>query len=540
MRILGVDVQSSGISAVEVETAFGRFEVRELHEVKFDPNVPIEQLNTAGAVQGLIQSLSKKPDRVVIAAPTEGSTFRNLQMATKDRKAIQSALDYELEDDLPFEAENIHYEYSILKSSGAGSLVHVGAVKKSVLIPLLEQYQAAGVDPDVITTEPWALRSVYSRIFGKEGSSETVLLVGLERNRTYFYVHDGVQPVLFREIPFGVKTIERNLEITLGAGPNESRKWVQDIGLSGAEEQISHLVSEGLQMLISEIKQTELQVQALLKRPIHQIQATGAGCLIPGFFPWLETMTDRNVGLFRPLSQVSSSTLTYADVSEVQYTKALGLALSLVPSDKANNINFRKGQFSKSNQNSHPMALFLKQIAPFAALVFGVFLFTKMVELKYYEQKLVDLDENLKRSVKNYYGGIADSAVRTYMADPLKLKRTIQSDLTKERELSKLLAQNPNSPLQFLKSISQKIGKDLVVDLVKFEVGTEPTAPYRENAPLAAQLTFQVSNPQQLEKLKELLQKNYGLQSGASEEITLKGVKSYRIPFTGTISGGLK
>lgn len=540
MRILSVDLQPTGISAVEIETAFGRFEIRELHEVKFDTTQASQeiQINPYGAAQGLIQSLAKTPDRLVFSLPSESITFRNIQVASKDRKTIQSALEYELEDELPFESDLIHYDYALLKSQGQSSTLHVEAVKKSTLQDMIDQLKSFHVDPDCITSETWALRSIFSKIYGKEGSPEPILLIGIEQNRSYFYVHDGNQPILFREILFGTKAVERNLEITLGAGASESHKWVNDIGLSGAEEQISHLVSEGFQPLITEIRQTELQVQALLKKQITSIHVTGSGCLIPGFFSWLEMMTHRSVGLFRPLSSVSPQPLNYSDLSEVQYCKALGLALSLISGDKISPLNFRKKEFSKSSQEQHPALQIFKQVAPYAALVFGVFLFTQAVELKYYEQKLTDMDDQLKRSVKNYYGGIADSAAKTYLSSPSKLKSNIEADLTKERELSKLLTPNTQSPLLFLKALSQKIGKDIVVDLLKFDVGSNASAPFQENTPSSATLQFKVTNPQQLERLKDIIEKNYGLKASPSEEIVTKGAKGYLVTFTGTLSGG--
>jgi hypothetical protein len=168
-----------------------------------------------------------------------------------------------------------------------------------------------------------------------------------------------------------------------------------------------------------------------------------------------------------------------------------------------------------------------------------VFFMVKSVEYKYYSSKLADTDESLKRSVKAYFGSnISDSAVRTYMANITNLKKTIENDLSKERALAKLYSPNANSPLDFLKSISQKIGKDVVTDLVSFDAGSEYTDKYADNKPIKTNLSFVIANPQLLAKLSDLMEKNFSFKKGASEEITFDGHKAYKISFSGTVGVG--
>ena len=61
---------------------------------------------------------------------TRQVTFRNLQLPTRDKKAIQSGVGFELEDELPFSIENAAYDYSIISQSKAGTQVHVAATLK--------------------------------------------------------------------------------------------------------------------------------------------------------------------------------------------------------------------------------------------------------------------------------------------------------------------------------------------------------------------------------------------------------------------------
>src|SRR5204862_707642 len=114
------------------------------------------QNNPLSAAQQMINSISGHIDRLVTSVPSEISTFRNIELATRDRKAIRSALEFELEDDLPFEKENLHYDSAIMPGATAGSLVHVGATKKDSFAAHLNRLQEYGIDPPIVPPDPWA------------------------------------------------------------------------------------------------------------------------------------------------------------------------------------------------------------------------------------------------------------------------------------------------------------------------------------------------------------------------------------------------
>ena len=532
MRVLGLDVSKDAIACVEIETAFGRFEIRETHELPFSPDTDFSNFNPMVAATELLKRVQSQRYRMVSSIPVELSTFRNLQIATRDKKAIKAALEFELEDDLPFESESLHYDSVILESSGQGSLIHIGATKKDTFASHLKALQDNGVDPDIVTTDAWAYRCLFSRI---HKTVDPVLLIGLERHKTFFYVNARNRPVLYRELPFGIKTLERKLNETLGGSSEELKTWVRDIGLSGIDEQVSNAIAEILETLVPELKQTELSARALEKVSIEQIYVTGEGALMPGFLNWLKNATGKEVAFFRPLNLISAAKVSYSDLSEIRYAKALALALSTIPSDKLQALNLRRGPFAKIDENANSPLDLIKKPLPYIVTLLLVFFATKTIEYNYYKGKLADSEESLKKGVKNYFGGVSDNSARSYLSDIPKLKKTVEKDLTKERELSHLFTPNANSPLDLLKSLSQKIGKDVVLDLVSFDAGSENVDKFVENKPLKTNLTFIVTNPQLLAQLSDTLDHTFNFKKGMSEEVTREGKKAYRITFTGTL-----
>src|SRR5690349_12005769 len=112
MRILGIDFGSASIKSVEMDSAFGRFEIRDYHEQAVQP----EEL-WQDAVKRLIAALPKPPDKIIVALPTAYNTFRNVLLPTRDKKSIQSGIGFELEDELPFSLDDATIQYTILNQS---------------------------------------------------------------------------------------------------------------------------------------------------------------------------------------------------------------------------------------------------------------------------------------------------------------------------------------------------------------------------------------------------------------------------------------
>src|SRR5688572_223891 len=132
MRVLGLDLGSTSVKAVEIDTSFGRYEIHDYHEEKIT-----QGSNAFEAAGRLVRGLPKAPDRIVVGLPSGRVTFRNLHVPTKDRKDIQAAVAFELEDDLPFELDESVFDHSILSQGPEGTHLHIAATLRKYVAELL-------------------------------------------------------------------------------------------------------------------------------------------------------------------------------------------------------------------------------------------------------------------------------------------------------------------------------------------------------------------------------------------------------------------
>src|SRR5690606_15858964 len=104
---------------------------------------------------------------------------------------------------------------------------------------------------------------------------------------------------------------------------------------------------------------------------------------------------------------------------------------------------------------------------------------------------------------KTFFGSLSPSALRNYMANTSSLKSNIESELNKQRQLVQLLSPNPNSAFEFLKDLSSSVPKDVVTDLMRYQVGASAQEPYSSPGVLQppVELEFWVPSPDVAETL---------------------------------------
>ncbi|MGZ3699264.1 MAG: pilus assembly protein PilM, partial [Bdellovibrionota bacterium] len=179
MRILGLDLGSTSIKAVEIDSAFGRYDIHDYHELAIPAGAdPVELLGN------FLHGLPKSPDKVAVALRSGHVTFRNLQLPIRDKKAIQASVGFELEDELPFPLEQAIYDYSVMSQTRAGTYLHVAASLKKHVATSLAFWTAAGADPDVLTTEAWAFRALLNRTLSVQAQEEPALLAHIGHEKT--------------------------------------------------------------------------------------------------------------------------------------------------------------------------------------------------------------------------------------------------------------------------------------------------------------------------------------------------------------------
>jgi type IV pilus assembly protein PilM len=542
MRILGIDLGSCSIKVVELDSGFGRFEIHDYHEIPLESEyTPIETVGT------WIKNRPRSPDRLVIALNSQESTFRNLQLPTRDKKAIQASVGYELEDELPFAVEQSVYEFVILSQTKAGSQVHITATLKDQIRTSLNPWMNVQIDPDIITSEAWAYRTMLNQVLNPSEQEGPVLLIQMGHRRSTFYLHWHGAPALIRDFDWGGQDLTLAISQKLSIPIEKAEETKIHQGMIQVDGQNSALTPEQLEVsdclkaateaLLNELRIVQLTSRNHTRKSIQKIYLAGGTSLLPGLENWIEQKFEIPTEKILGLSATAASGVAYSEQTDSKFLLAASLAFCLVGQARNALINFRKGEFAKVSIVQKIDFQVLKRPLLALAAIGASLVLSLSIQSIVYRSRIEKTNTQLEKSVKSFFGQVSSSALRGYLADPKKLKTAVNKELGKQRELSRLFGPNPRSPIAFLNQISIAIPKDLVVDLSKLEVGMARTDSYtKADSPISSSLVFSVSSPQAAEKLASILSRKISpLQRGNTEEYSLPNsdLKKWKLSLSG-------
>lgn len=548
MRILSLDLGKRNVKMVELESHFGRFEIRDYQMHRVDqskgPDHDPAQDSIAAAAQ-LIEALPRLPDRLVMTLPSQWVTTRNLTLPTRDRKAIQAGVGFELEDELPFEIDDTTYDFFPLQAHGAQSDVHVIITLKRHLKDYLERLKAWNLDPDILTTESWSLFRLAQKVLPKESFVAPQLLVHFGETHSLFVLMQGNNLLLSRVIPWGGSVLRQVLSQHLGIPFPDTDSVLRDNGFvvpasqfdqaTPAQQEFSKYLQEGLKKLLFELRQTLLASKSTTGSSIANVHLSGALSLIPGLRAFLQEELETKVDLFHPMHSLNPR-VEFSDATEAEYSLALGMAIAFSGTDRKEHLQFRKKEFARDIGQSALEWKTLKYPILAASAVLCSFLVSMSAQSVYYHSRIDDVNTQLERSLKGFFTTQSPTQIAKQLEDPAKLRATVQHEIQKQRALAELLNPNPSSPLLYLKELSQGISQDVVVDLVQYKMGILGDGAFKSDSPRETSLTFYVATPQMAERLAQLLNRYIGdlKRSDMQEVDALDGSgKRWKIVFNG-------
>jgi type II secretion system protein L len=167
MKVVGISLAQGQFSAAVVQRTFGRTELLDAFSLS---------VGSDGELADRLREKAKawSHARIVLAIPGRFFAQRIITLPFADRKRIEKALPFELEDLVPFELDDMVIDHVVLDGSGqkkgAESTVLCLVLPKTVLREHLDLLAAAGVDPHAVVPSTAALSAVARTIPGDAGT----------------------------------------------------------------------------------------------------------------------------------------------------------------------------------------------------------------------------------------------------------------------------------------------------------------------------------------------------------------------------------
>jgi general secretion pathway protein L len=443
-KILGIDVTSDSVTAVQVEGGLRGFSITDWSRVVMEETGGLDS-----ALRALSEQMDLTADTCISAISGEQISYRNLQMPFKDKKKISQTIAFTIETMLPFPIRDVLIDFAVVDQSDQSEIL-AATVRRGYVSEYLASLQSHGIDPDLVDASgvPTGLWLLNQPDIPDDG-----LLLQMGRKHTIMVLYVNKRVSLVRLLHFG-DGIESAVE---GEAP------VNDQRQSAAPENLKRVFRE----LCTDVHSTLHGFQSQTKRTVRPEKAfiTGEGSL--------HSQTE---GLLEEFLEIPAERVNVARDARVHLEEEVAqlwepglmdsaLALALRDSKKGPGFNFRTGEFEVRKKSLRlwgeirKVAVFLIVIVCLAGAYFGVDYYLLNKRYRMLDEKIAEI----------YRQTFPDAGRIVNPIDQMKVK----INEIKQSELSIPGIRGDQKVIDLLRDISLKIPASLDVTVTSMIVDPE-------------------------------------------------------------------
>jgi len=482
-RVIGLDIGSYSIKAVEIVNTFNSYEI-----INFYENV-IPQIDKVDAdviipacMEQLFQENNLQVDRIVTAMPGQYISSRIMSFQFHDLRRVGMAIMAEIEDYVPFDMDDMIVDYQILGMRNGKTDALVVLTKKNFLRNFLNYLQKIHIDPKLIDIDSLALYNLVPYLPEVEDKCCAVVDIGHEKT-SICVINKGVLR-LFRSINLGGRYISEFLARDVEVSFNEAQRLKHKVSRVFSEEEdllamemepedlkIAEKMTFSFNAIVKELGRTFFAFKNLDKTPISEIFISGGTSKIQGIDCYLEEQLDVKVA-FNSLNESDLKISQKLNSFRKIMPQSVAIGMRAVASLRRHSqINLRKGEFAyvQDYESIFRYASFIAKIASIVVLLLGV---SYSVQYYVYSTKIDDIQNIFK---KEYYKILTKSEKKQSRKQKFsvlqrKAQRRLKKDIVEKNRATRgfLKKINASSPLVGLMEVSKLIPKKIKVDLTFF------------------------------------------------------------------------
>jgi len=357
-KILGIDIQTDSIAAVQVEGGLRGYHVTGCASVMMGDVDGLDE-----AFKALSEQVDFKADTYISTIPGEQVSYRNLQMPFRSTKKIRQTIAYEIEMMIPFPVEDLVVDFTLIDQSSQSDIL-TASVRREYISKHLALLQNYGVDPDVLDISGvpivlWLFRQV-------EIPDDGILFqIGQKRTTMVLYIKRHIS--LMRSFAF--------CDVLIPEVTSNSPTY------SNAQSQAAEPIVSCFESLCTNVQNTlhAFEYQNDIEAKPEKIFVTGTGSLYPHTMGLLERFFDIPV---EEINVAGGDPSIHMDENIAQSwnsaTMDSALALALRGNKQGLGFNFRKDEFeikrkdTKLKRDIQRAAVFLIVILSLLITYFGM------------------------------------------------------------------------------------------------------------------------------------------------------------------------
>ncbi|GDY11889.1 hypothetical protein LBMAG53_07670 [Planctomycetota bacterium] len=336
--IVGIDVGSYAVKAVALQVNKDRITLAGYAQGRIDKQ------DVADVIKKVIGQLGHRPRRVVTSVSGRSVIVRQVETPRLEGDELRKHITHEADKYIPFGAEEVVIDCQPLPdrpgAKGNNLQVMLVAVRKAFIQEHVAQLRAAGIAPEVIDVDVFALANAYE-LLGPPAPPETekkaTALIDIGASKSNIAIVQGSRVLFTREVYLAGNEISDVIARTF----NEPVEDIDRIKLAPGDtlEALVDAALPAFEDLANEIRLSFDYVEGQFEVEVSTVVLTGGSSLLPTASSVLGNILGRPVHVFDPLAGLDLVPSRYdihaLDANSPALAVALGLAVHQLGFDKA-------------------------------------------------------------------------------------------------------------------------------------------------------------------------------------------------------------
>jgi len=323
--VIGVDIGTSSIKAIEMGHSAGGLEIRRW------AIEPLAGQDTKSVLKKISEQMHFKDQQLVCAVSGKGTLIRYVDLPRMPLEDLKKSYTYDLDKYFPFDPKSIYTDCSILDPEGKDKKMYVlmAAVKKEIVDERLRLFKEAGFDVSRVMINSIATANAFERLGPQvtaSGKAKAVLDIG--GSASCLMIYKDSSPRFARDIFVGSQELTKKIANALGVDAQKAETLKRHPGDKLA--QIIEACDMPINTLITEIRLSMDYFTTEKNSQVDELFLAGGGCLLKG----IEGVFEKNLGvpvkIWNPLINVRvNPSAGTEDIQNhaAQFGVALGLGL---------------------------------------------------------------------------------------------------------------------------------------------------------------------------------------------------------------------
>src|SRR5712692_7459501 len=219
-NMVGLDIGSSSVQAVELQGKSGSFQLVSLGYENLQPDTIVdgqimELNNVSNVISNIFSEHQIRTSRVAAGVSGHSVIVKNIVLPQMSEDELQESFSWHAEEHIPFDISDVNLDYQVTSSSSDALNVLMAACKSDKIANVKQAIQLAGKQPVVIDVDSFALQNCYELNYQPK-ASEVVALLNIGASTMNINILNGTRSVFARDASVGGSQYTSLLQKELG------------------------------------------------------------------------------------------------------------------------------------------------------------------------------------------------------------------------------------------------------------------------------------------------------------------------------------